>query len=64
MLEPPVLSLPRADREHYVYAYYWAVGTTSGTATFPNPDEINSTVFTLGVLVVGLFIYGTIIGSL
>ena len=51
--------------EQYLYAMFWVVGTTSGTvSSFGEPQTPGQIGFTLMCLVIGLFMYGVIIGSL
>jgi hypothetical protein len=62
---PPRKSAALSHSCSDLYSIYWAaVGTTSGTGTFAAPDQAAFVAFTLFVNVLGLFMNGTIIGSL
>jgi CRP-like cAMP-binding protein len=49
--------------EQYLHALYWGVGTT-GSLLYPTPATPGQTIYSLFVVVVGLFVNGAIIGSI
>ena len=52
---PDAAYATKSGYECYLYAFYWAVGTTSGTAAFAPPENAGALSFTLIVVIIGLF---------